>query len=396
MILNLKNSPLRLLLSKNKTAVFDDKVTLPPFYEGTIEAFSQLGLFLMKNGRSEPSIVAAGYWLRKKHLLTIKQQYHDRCNTAKGVAFHIAPGNVDTLFFYSIVVSVLSGNQTILRISNKLTQETQFFIELLADFFNDHKKHDAVYALIHIIQYQHDTDHGHDITLQLSLFADARVIWGGDAAVAKISEIPQKIDANNITFPDRYSVAVIHLENDSEIGNAVNQLITDIKPFYQQACSSPKVIYWLDTAQQLQEKFWLLFIEKTTEQLSLSTSDLISQLVYLQRLPLLLNHAVKNKLNVEKYNELQKVDVEFITLDAIKAHCGLWTLLSQQITNLADIKLFSHCQTVTTSGIDVSIIEQWQQSAKLAETAKRFVPAGQALTFSHIWDGIDLIDSLTS
>ncbi|NQZ22287.1 MAG: hypothetical protein HRT53_09545 [Colwellia sp.] len=396
MILNLKNSPLRLLLSKNKTAVFDDKVTLPPFYEGTIEAFSQLGLFLMKNGRREPSIVAAGYWLRKKHLLTIKQQYHDRCNTAKGVAFHIAPGNVDTLFFYSIVVSVLSGNQTILRISNKLTQETQFFIELLADFFNDHKKHDAVYALIHIIQYQHDTDHGHDITLRLSLFADARVIWGGDAAVAEISEIPQKIDANNITFPDRYSVAVIHLENDSEIGNAVNQLITDIKPFYQQACSSPKVIYWLDTAQQLQEKFWLLFIEKTTKQLSLSTSDLISQLVYLQRLPLLLNHPVKNKLNVEKYNELHKVDVEFITLDAIKAHCGLWTLLSLQITTLADIKLFSHCQTVTTSGIDVSIIEQWQQSAKLAETAKRFVPAGQALTFSHIWDGIDLIDSLTS
>ncbi|MFT5294339.1 MAG: hypothetical protein ACI9VT_000203 [Psychroserpens sp.] len=396
MILNLKNSPLTLLLSKNKTAVFDDEIMLAPFDEKIINAFSQLGLFLMKNGRREPSIVAAGYWLRKKHLLTIQQQYLESCYSAKGTVFHIAPGNVDTLFFYSMVVSVLSGNQTILRISNKLTQETQFFIELLATFFNENKEHETVYSLIHIIQYQHDTENGHDITLKLSMFSDARVIWGGDTAVAEISEIPQKINANNITFPDRYSVAVIHLENDSEIDNAVNQLITDIKPFYQQACSSPKVVYWLDTAQKLQDKFWLLFTEKTIEQLALSPTDLISQLVYLQRLPLLLNQSIKNKPNVEKYNELHKVNVAFVTLEAVKAHCGLWTLLSQQIKNLAEIQLFSHCQTVTISGVEESIVEQWHQSVKVAETAKRFVSAGQALTFSHIWDGIDLIDNLTS
>ena len=396
MILNLENSPLTLLLSKNNVPIWDDALTQMPFDEKIINTLSQLGMFLMKNSRKEPSIVAAGYWLRKAHLLTLQQEYLESCNSAKGVAFHIAPGNVDTLFFYSIVVSVLSGNQTILRISNKLTPQTQFFIELLTRFFNEDKKHDVVYSLIHIIQYNHDTEQGLNITQQLSLFADVRVIWGGDNTVEKISQITQKIGANNITFPDRYSVAVIKLNHEGEIEHAVNLLITDIKPFFQQACSSPKVMYWLNTEQKLQEKFWLLFTAKAAEQLRLMSNDLVSKLVYLQRLPLLLCQDEKNKISIEKHADLQLVNVKFITKEAIKAHCGLWVLLNQQVERLTDIELLSHCQTVTTTGIEASIIKYWQQPTKLEKTPKRVVPAGQALTFSHIWDGIDLIDSLTS
>jgi len=395
-ILNLEHSPLTLLLSKNKVAIWDSSVKLAPFDQTVINSLSQLGVFLMKNGRTEPSIVAAGYWLRKTHLLTLQQEYIESCNTAKGVAFHIAPGNVDTLFFYSLVVSVLSGNQTILRISNKLTSQSLFLIELLTRFFNEDNKHDVLYSLIHLIQYNHGSEQGLEITQKLSLFADTRVIWGGNKTVDDISQIRQKRGANNITFPDRYSVAVIQLESDCEIDNAVNLFLTDIKPFNQQACSSPKVIYWLNTEQKLQDKFWLLFRVKAAEQLVLLPSDLVSQLVYLQRLPLLNNTNQNNELSIEKHNALQLVNVSFITEEAIKAHCGLWVLLSQQVEKLTEIVLFSHCQTVTTTGIESSKIKHWQQSTQLEKAPKRIVPAGQALTFSHIWDGIDLIDNLTS
>ncbi|OUR60361.1 hypothetical protein A9Q74_14210 [Colwellia sp. 39_35_sub15_T18] len=398
MILKLKNLPIRLLLPKNKAAIFDDKKQLPPFSDEIITVLSQLGLFLMKEGRSEPSIVAAGYWLRKKLLLTMKSQYGEQYLSAKGAAFHIAPGNVDTLFFYSMIISVLCGNQTILRISNKLSEETQFFIHLLNTFFAKHPEFSAVQSLMNIVQYDHACLAGNEITQQLSLFADVRVIWGGDNTVKEISKIPLKSTACNITFPDRYSVAVIQLESEQQVEQAVNNLLTDIKPFYQQACSSPKAIYWLKTAQKLQEKFWLLLADKLAQQVSLSSTDLISRLVYLQRLPLLFVDGQQNHLSVSRYEMLQQVGVKYLPLEVIKAHCGLWILLSLQIQCLTDIQLFEHCQTVTVSGIDKIVIQHWQQSVKLArsQTVKRIVPAGQALTFSHIWDGVDLINKLTS
>lgn len=400
MILNLKHLPINVLLPENSIALFDDEQKLRPFNDEIISALSQLGLFLMKNGRQDPSIVAAGYWLRKKQLLDIKSQYINQRKFAKGIAFHIAPGNVDSLFFYSLVVSVLCGNQTLLRISNQISDETQFFIRLLNAFFAEYSEFSAVQALMRIVQYKHASLEGQQITQQLSLFADVRVIWGGDNTIKEISKVPLKVSACDIAFPDRYSVAVIQLNNEQAVEQAVNNLLTDIKPFYQQACSSPKVIYWLETAQRLQEQFWLLLASKLTKQVTMNPTDLISRMVYLQRLPLLFakaQHDQQGQLSVIHYEMLRQVNVTSLPLEIIKPHCGLWVLLSTQIKCLTDMKLFEHCQTITVTGVDEDIIQHWQQSVKLTKshTAKRIVPSGQALTFSHIWDGIDFIDALT-
>jgi hypothetical protein len=393
-ILNLNASPIEVLLPKNGLAVFDDKKVLLPFCDDIIITLSQLGLFLMKEGRREPSVVAAGYWLRKHQLMAIKSQYSEKVSLSKGVAFHIAPGNVDSLFFYSMVVSVLCGNQTILRISNKLSDETLFFIELIERFFINNKQFSAVRSLMNIVQYQHTHSSGDKITQQLSIFADVRVIWGGDNAVKQISEIPLKEHGCNVTFPDRYSVGIIQLKHEAQLDRAVNDLLADIKPFYQQACSSPKIIYWLKTAQKLQDKFWLLLSRKLNEQITLAPTDLISQLVYLQRLPLLANEKSKTPVSLTKYGVIQRVDSQLITIDMIKSHCGLWVLLNQQINELDEIKLFEHCQTVTVSGVDENRWLPWQKTTH--PPMKRIVSAGQALSFSHVWDGVDMIKCLTN
>jgi len=392
-ILNLEHLPIKVLLPKNKAAIFDDEHQLTPFNDEIISALSQLGLFLMKEGRREPSIVAAGYWLRKKQLVILKSQYSNKKRLAKGVAFHIAPGNVDTLFFYSLIISVLCGNQTVLRISNKLSDETRFFIDLLVSFFETHTDFLAVQSLMSIIQYDHSQESGLEITQQLSLFADARVIWGGDKAVKDICKVPSKATACDITFPDRYSVAIVQISDEQQLEQAVNNLLTDIKPFNQQACSSPKILYWLKTAQELQDKFWLLIAKKLDEQVVLEPTELISQLVYLQRIPLLLNEENRAGVSVKKYGTLQQVDIKSPNLEIIKSHCGLWVLLSQQIDKLDEVKLFNHCQTVTVSGIDESNWQEWQKSTK--QPLKRIVLAGQALSFSHVWDGVDLVKNLS-
>lgn len=393
MILNLNYLPINVLFPKNKTPIFDDSERLKPFSDEIISALSQLGLFLMKEGRTEPSIVAAGYWLRKKQLLELKSQYKEKTIAPKGTVFHIAPGNVDTLFFYSMIISVLCGNQTILRISNKLSDDTRTFISLIDFFFTVYQEFADVQSLMNIVQYDHNNATGIEITKKLSLFSDARVVWGGDHTVKGISKIPKKYSDSDIAFPDRYSVAVIQLSNEQQIDQSVNNLLSDIKPFKQQACSSPKVVYWLNTNKALQVMFWQGFAKKLNEQVSMLAPDLISQLVYLQRLPLMTSDELDTSPITVDNGLLKCVDVTSITLDMINSHCGLWVFLNQSINHLDDIILFDHCQTVTVSGIDQTVWQIWENCSQ--QPMKRIVPAGQTLAFSHVWDGIDLIVHLT-
>jgi len=394
-ILNLEQKAIKILLPTNSTGQININLTTSPFSEKLIDELSQLGTFLMINGRTVSSIVAAGYWLRKSHLHVIKSQYQTEQLKAKGTVFHIAPGNVDTLFFYSMITSVLCGNQTVLRISNKLSEDTQKLLTLINQCFSELGSNSIISSLMTVIQY----DYNDVITGQISAASVAKVIWGNDDTIEYLSQFPLRanIDNNsaNICFPDRYSVAVIQINDETQVLAAVDNLLRDIKPYIQQACSSPKIVYWLNTAQCLQDKFWQTLDSQLIEQESLETTDLVSQLLYTQRLPLLLETKKINKNNcqLKQYSLLQVMEVESVTFASIKSHVGLWILLSLQIDELNDIALFEHCQTVTMSGIKQAQWQGWLNSVQ--QPMKRIVPAGQALAFSHVWDGIDLIDALT-
>lgn len=390
MILNLEAYAVKILLPIDRTTKIETTFCLPPFSADLLKELTQLGAFLMRFGREFPNIVAAGYWLRKSNLLTIKSQYPTQQLKATGCVFHIAPGNVDTLFFYSMMVSVLCGNQTILRLSNKLTTDSQVLLDLINQFFCKSSDKHLISSLITVLQYEHNDL----ISSKISSVSTARVIWGSNKTIKHLSQFPLYKSTNNICFPDRYSVAIIQINTEAQIKPAVENLLCDIQPYFQQACSSPKVVYWLNTKTWIQEKFWRLLSNQLNEKETLDTSDLMAQLLYLQRLPLLLNTSmIQNTCLFKKYDPLHLIELEFITLDSVKYHCGLWVLLSVQINRLNDVKLFDHCQSVTLSGIEPTQCQHWQKNTQ--QPMKRIIPAGQALTFSHKWDGVDLVARLS-
>lgn len=391
MIHNLNNSLITNLFPK-QTYKQREEVVFTPFSETIIEQLVSLGGYLMEHGRSEANIVAAGYWLRKSHLESIKAQYAGHDLRAKGQVFHIAPGNVDTLFFYSIIISLLCGNHTLLRLSDRLSHEAALLIELLNQYYQQVGSAEHILSRLQLIQYPRDLE----ISAAISKQCDSRVIWGSDETIQALSELPlASTHANNICFPDRYSVALLQITSEAQLERASEALLRDIKPYFQQACSSPKVIYWLNTAQDMQDKFWLLLAEKLTAIDNMSAADKISQLLYLQRLPLLLSADNKHKSRclLKNFEPLQVFEVEQLTLDSIKSHIGLWVLLSLQINKLDQVKLFEHCQTVTHFGLEEAVLENWKNTTQ--QPMKRLIAAGQSLAFSHIWDGIDLVKSLT-
>ena len=93
--------------------------------------------------------------------------------------------------------------------------------------------------------------YGHEpsISEAISAAADVRVIWGGDETVTTIRSIPLAPHAQELTFPDRYSLAVIKagpwqaLAAEERQSLAV-RFFNDTYWFDQVACSSPRVVIW--------------------------------------------------------------------------------------------------------------------------------------------------------
>ena len=408
MILNLNDLAVNVLLGAGKVAA-PQKAQLHQSFSNEIMAeLSELGHFLMKNAREYPDIVATGYWLRAAHLKKIKADYTIDNATlgsrkSKGVVFHIAPGNVDTLFFYSLVLSLLTGNQSILRISNRLSDIAEQLILLLKQFFTKKQlitpvKHSVLYPLINIIQYPHNDD----ITAEISLQSDVRVIWGGDKTVSHIATLPMKEHGTQVSFPDRYSVSVIQLENEYQIQSAVLKFVADIKPFMQQACSSPKVVYWLNTNEHLQVLFWQMADKLLSEQLPaspLSASEQIELILFKQNCaielaPVLQSLSSQTMQNLNCISVIPSARGEKFTKSLIDKHCGLFCFLSQDIEELFSIKLEKHCQTITKFGVIESDWHAWIEKSE--QPMKRWAKLGTALDFSPHWDGVDIISSLTT
>jgi len=374
----------KMLLMSSERGTYDR-----PFNPSVVELSRQLSEYLMSEGVDSPDIVAAGFWLRASNLQSIAESYSNQTRNSRGLTFHIAPGNVDTLFFYSMMTSLVCGNNTILRMNNGASVVAMHVIHLLNQFIKEHPLGTLLKEKISIIQYEHN-DH---LTSMLSEHCDVRVIWGGDQTVEHISGLPKKTTATEVDFPDRYSVAVIELDSAEKVEEAATNFCRDIQPFVQQACSSPKLVFWYKTTDLIQNLFWQSVANTLAKSDQLSGADKITQLVYLQRLPILTKGEQVGHLFCQEFEDLRVLNNVAVTRSVIDAHPGLFVILSKSIEQLNEIVLFSHCQTVAMSGIAE---EEWDYWLSITtQPMKRWVRTGTALAFTHIWDGVDLIERFT-
>ncbi|HKJ73371.1 MAG TPA: hypothetical protein VKA19_04580 [Alphaproteobacteria bacterium] len=88
--------------------------------------------------RAMPQYMALGYWLRPASLKRVKAEFEasssndDVVMAPRGVALHLPPTNVDTIFVYSWAVSVLAGNCNIVRLPKSVAPGTEWLIGLIA------------------------------------------------------------------------------------------------------------------------------------------------------------------------------------------------------------------------------------------------------------------------
>ncbi|GJQ57879.1 MAG: hypothetical protein D8M57_03910 [Candidatus Scalindua sp. AMX11] len=384
---------------QGKLEVVNGAQPLSPFHTDILAFIDDLSQEIIKEEefRRFPEIIAAGYWLRKSAIQRLKHIFIDRGGkqrVARGLVFHLAPSNVDTIFMYSLFLSLLVGNTNIVRISFKSNKNIQ---GLLAVINRVCANHISVSHRFLIVNYEHDDT----INGYFSEICAMRVIWGGHETINRIRSIQIPPSAHEITFADKFSIALINAENYLAYNKKEDiaiRFFNDAFWFDQLACSSPRLIGWIGTSEQIttaKEKFWssISAVIAQKEYESSPSGNMDTYVALCQYAALDKNTTIPDshfpsikRITIPKTTELSFRDI----------HCGQGLFIEMNFDDLKDVAHITQSkdQTITAFGFSSEAMKK-QLIPYLKGGVNRIVGFGNALTFSHDWDGYDLLNEFT-
>jgi hypothetical protein len=231
-----------------------------PLHESHISMLGTLSQTILNDrvARKIPQYVALAYWLRPAALRRLcgdlaHSDVSSSMRVPRGVALHLPPTNVDTIFVYSWAMSVLAGNTNIVRLPKILTTEAQWLVNIVSRVVEEYGE-----SARHLFcQYSY----GGETERDLAGLVDLRMIWGGDEKVRAAASVPIRPDGLSIGFPDRQSLAIISTESyemaDEKLRDALAaSFFNDVFWFDQMGCGSPRLLVWLGGPGELAEDFY--------------------------------------------------------------------------------------------------------------------------------------------
>jgi hypothetical protein len=364
-----------------------------PFDDSIVDYLSDVSKILMSNREAKafPDVVTFAFWIRKGSVMKLKERFSEEKGLylGKGVAFHIAPSNVPVNFAYSLVSGLLTGNANVVRVPTKDFTQAGIITSALNEALINHSD---MKPYVICVRYERNKD----INDAFSSVADVRVVWGGDQTIAELRKSPLPPRSGEITFADRFSLAVI--DSDSYLGfdnkaKVAEDFYNDTFLTDQNACTSPKVVVWtgnkIDEAKRV---FWgeehKLVEKKYTFQSIQGVNKLTKAYLIAVAEP---------GVSVEEHpdNLIVRVTVPRITetLMDYRDNSGyFYEYDCKDIMELAPLCNDKRCQTIGYIG-DASVLLPLVQSG--VKGIDRIVPIGKTMDFDLIWDGYNLPALLT-
>ena len=193
-----------------------------------------------------PDLFFLMIWSMKKNLISHYEKYKKSAfRIGQGIVFHICPSNVPLNFFYSFSFGLLAGNSNIVKLPSKSYVETNILINVIKKIINQ-KKYIKIKKTNIFVKYEKNKSINDFFTNK----CDVRIIWGGDKTINEVRESSLNVKSYELTFPDRYSLAIINIKKLKEINT--NEFKKIVKGFFydsftmkQQACNSPHFVFWL-------------------------------------------------------------------------------------------------------------------------------------------------------
>lgn len=341
-----------------------------------------------KSSKPYPELIALGFWLRPANIDKLLMQKPKGAVKALGLAVHFTPTNVDTMFIYSWICALLMGNNNIVRVASQSSDIQRILFSHINQLFSQ-PKFNAIGTRNVFVQY----DKASSGSAELSAMADVRVIWGGDDSVKAIRTLATPARCRDICFADRYSASLINgnaLDTASAQQTLAKLIWKDTEAYSQQACSSPRVIFWLGNSDSI-----LPFFESLNQFAKSRSSAAINQLN---------NHLVTTQLiqtqqaNIAPYvqDHICALPLDDLQQQFLDWHLGSGYFFVIKIKDIEELEVHTSDKLQT--------LAYWQVASesllKLSESPSihgldRIVPVGQALDFNMTWDGFDLLTMLS-
>jgi hypothetical protein len=348
--------------------------------------------------RRHPELGALGAYLRRGHLIAelARVESNDRhLRFPRGLIFHVAPGNADTVFVYSWALAALTGNCNLVRVSDRGGEAAEVILNVLAETL--------VHAAPEVAESQRIVSYDHreeTITAAFSAACNLRVLWGGDQAIREIRRSPLQPAARDLTFPNRSSFAAISAElflaaDTTARQRAVEAFHSDAYLFGQAACASPGTIFWVGTTSAVgaaQQAFFDLLkqvveirgpradaamaIEKRVATYGLAAEGIADQVRF-----------IDNEIALIQLADPVRLPRRWL---------GTGTFPQYRVASLNELVplLQRQDQTLTYFGFTASEMASFARLLA-GRGIDRMVPLGRALEFSSIWDGHDLLREYT-
>ena len=361
-----------------------------PFAEEVIEELNALSQAMMRDPASRlyPDVVTFAFFCRRGNLLKLKEQYgSEAIRLGRGLIFHIAPSNVPVNFAYSMVAGLLAGNTNVVRVSQKPFPQVDLIVKHM---------HAMGMHRVAVVRYPHESNANEVFSTDCAV----RVIWGGDATIARIRECALPARAFDICFADRYSVAAINSDslntdklNTENLEQLAERFYNDTYLFDQNACSAPHLVVWTGShVEEAKRLFWDAVQQVAEQKYQFQEVMAVDKLTALYKQ----SCAMQTCEEQTKNNLLRRVEITELPCDIDSFRCtgGYFTeYTAQSLDEIVPI-VNTKYQTLAYFGFEHDELRDFVLRNRLTGI-DRIVPFGETTTFSLTWDGMNLIERMS-
>lgn len=372
---------------------------LPPFDARVTAFLADLSAALLQERRvrAYPDVTTFAFFCRRASLQNLREGYADLSGRlGRGMVFHIAPGNVPMNFAYSLAAALLAGNACVVKASSRDFEQTRIVCETMRTLLSG--AHAALCPYVNVIEYPRERQ---EVTEQLSALCAARIIWGGDETIRRVRQAELAPRAFDVAFADRWSLLVIDPDavlgmEDSALASTAQGFYNDTYLFDQNACTTPRLIYWLGEGEPLaraQERFWAAVHAYAAPRYPIEAVVAVDKRVGLYRAAITLGGATL----VPMPDQLAvRIRLDRLTPEVVDFRCGGGCFLEYAATTLDALAplLSEKAQTVSVLGVDAQKVRELVLRTGV-RGVDRVMPVGHTMDFSLIWDGYDLIETLS-
>ena len=383
------------------SAGFDEMArlkALKPFSELTMQFLGDLSASILRDSsyKQYNDVISFAFFIRRANLQKLKSEakIDISARLGRGLVFHIAPSNVPVNFAYSLVAGLLSGNANIIKVSSRDFEQVRLLCKMMTVLLDD-PKYTVLADYIAIIQYANEPG----INDYFSSLCHVRVIWGGDQTIAQLRKSPLPPRSFDVTFANRYSICLInagaYLVHPDKNGMAVN-FYNDTYRFDQNACFSPRLVYWTGTTDEVnraKELFWKSLYDYAYKMYPIEDGMATEKQMAMCRTIL-----DNQDINVEKSadNLITRCETTHLKENILDGSCANGFFIEYAARGLDGLKQISSkkIQTLSYFGYTPKELADFVMEHGLPGI-DRIVEIGKAHEFSLIWDGYDLLSALT-